>query len=283
MKNKPKPLKIVRLLIQIVLFAFILILFLNFTGTLPINFAFMAKIQFVPALLSASFIILGILIILTLLFGRVYCSTICPLGTLQDIFIRISNLFFKDKNKRFKYRKAHNVLRYSILGISIVGFFMGFAIILTLIEPYSAFGRMCTNIFKPILISLNNASTRILYSTDEFVVSNAIPALSSFIVAIITLICLIIMCVFSGRLFCNTICPVGSILSLLSRFSLFKVYFNKDRCVNCKACEKSCKTQCIDSNNMSVDNSRCVMCMNCLGHCNFKALRFGINKKEKNE
>ncbi|MGI6718653.1 MAG: 4Fe-4S binding protein [Bacteroidales bacterium] len=281
MKKTRNPLKIIRLIIQIVLFTFMLILFLDFTGTLQTNFAFMARIQFVPALLSLSFIIIGLLILLTLLFGRIYCSTICPLGTLQDIFIRISNLFYKNNINRFRYKKAYNVLRYSVLGIAIVGFFMGFSVIITLLDPYGAFGRISANIFRPILISVNNVSTKLLYHTNDYVISNAVPALSSLIVAIITFVCLMVMCVVSGRLYCNTLCPVGGVLSLISRFSLFKIHFNKEKCVNCKTCKVVCKSNCIDSQNMLVDNSRCVMCLNCLGQCNSKSLKFGIDINKK--
>ena len=62
----------------------ITLLFLDFTGTLHAWFGFLAKIQFLPALLALNFGVVAALIVLTLLFGRVYCSVICPLGVMQD-------------------------------------------------------------------------------------------------------------------------------------------------------------------------------------------------------
>ena len=75
--------------IRIVLAAFfflgITLLFLDFTGTIHAWMGWMAKIQFLPAVLAANVLVIIGLVVLTLLFGRVYCSVICPLGVMQDI------------------------------------------------------------------------------------------------------------------------------------------------------------------------------------------------------
>ena len=75
----------IRLTAAIVFFTLITLLFLDFTGTLHAWFGWMAKIQFLPALLALNVGVVLALVILTLLLGRVYCSVICPLGVFQDI------------------------------------------------------------------------------------------------------------------------------------------------------------------------------------------------------
>lgn len=77
-------LRTIRLTAAIVCFTLITLLFLDFTGTLHTWFGWLAKIQFLPAVLALNIGVVLFLIVLTLLFGRIYCSVICPLGVFQD-------------------------------------------------------------------------------------------------------------------------------------------------------------------------------------------------------
>ena len=83
-------LRTIRLTTAIVCFTLITLLFLDFTGTLHTWFGWLAKIQFLPALLALNIGVVLFLIVLTFLFGRIYCSVICPLGVFQDIVSWIS-------------------------------------------------------------------------------------------------------------------------------------------------------------------------------------------------
>ena len=87
----------IRIGISALFFVLITFFFLDFAEILPNSFHRLAHLQFVPALLSLSVGILLFLIVLTLLFGRIYCSTICPMGILQDIIARLSNQQVKRK------------------------------------------------------------------------------------------------------------------------------------------------------------------------------------------
>ena len=77
-----------------------------------------------------------------------------------------------------------------------------------------------------------------------------------------------------GRLFCNTICPVGTLLGLISKFSIFKIVINEDSCKGCGKCEKVCKAECIDSASKEVDFTRCVSCFNCFESCPTDGLKY---------
>ena len=74
-----------RIIIATIFFTLITLLFLDFTGTLHGWFGWLTKIQFLPAVMALNVGVVIFLIALTLIFGRVYCSTICPLGVMQDL------------------------------------------------------------------------------------------------------------------------------------------------------------------------------------------------------
>ncbi len=107
-------LRIIRLTLAIIFFAIITLLFLDFTGTLHVWFGWLAKIQFVPAVLALNAGIVLLLVVLTLLCGRIYCSVICPLGVFQDIVSRFAG---KRKKNRFRYSPARKWLRYGMLAL----------------------------------------------------------------------------------------------------------------------------------------------------------------------
>jgi len=89
-----------------------------------------------------------------------------------------------------------------------------------------------------------------------------------------------------GRTYCNTICPVGTILSFLARFSFLKIRFDEKKCKNCSLCSKNCKAACIDYKTHTVDYSRCVVCGNCIDSCKFGALHYDnkrIHQKAETE
>ena len=237
-----------------------------------------AKIQFLPALLALNFCVLALLIVATLVFGRIYCSVICPLGIMQDFF---SWLGGKAKKNRFSYAKENKVLRYGFLGVFILAMIIGFAPLTTLFAPYSAYGRIVNSLFKPLYDLLNNWLASMDAAHDRYNFTEVqiwTRSVTTFVVAILTLLILGFLAWRKGRLYCNTICPVGTMLSFFSRFSLLRVRFDKDKCKNCGLCEKNCKAQAIDFKNGTVDYSRCVVCGDCLDKCKFDALHYTAKK-----
>ncbi len=242
---------------------------------------FMAKIQFLPAVMAADFLVLAILFVVTLVFGRVYCSVVCPLGIMQDFFSWIAGKFQKN---RFSYSKENRWLRYGIFVCFNVAMLLGFAPVTTLLAPYSAYGRVVNSLFKPLYDMLNNAlaSYEATNYPDSYHFSQVeiwTRSVTTFVVAIMTLVIIAFLAWWRGRLYCNTVCPVGAFLSFFSRFSLFRVKFDQDKCKKCGMCEKNCKAQAIDFKNGMVDYSRCVVCGNCLDKCKFDALHYGLGYK----
>ena len=268
----------IRIIAATLCFALITLLFLDFTGTLHAWFGWLAKIQFLPAVLALNVGVVILLVALTLLFGRAYCSVICPLGVMQDI---ISWIAGKRKKNRFNYSPEKKWLRYAVLVVFIATLVAGFGAVALLVAPYSAFGRIAQNIFAPIWKLGNNLlacfaeslNSYAFYSTEIVVASWA-----TFGIAAVTLIAVGILAWRNGRTYCNTICPVGTVLGLLSRFSLFKPVIDTEKCINCKLCARKCKASCIDAANHSIDYSRCVVCMDCLESCSKGAIKYEMRK-----
>ena len=267
-------LRTIRLTLAIVFFVLITLLFLDFTGALHTWFGWMAKIQFLPAVLGLNIGIILLLVILTLVCGRVYCSVICPLGVLQDI---ISWLSGKRKKNRFRYSPALTWLRYCMLGIFLLAIIGGLGSFVALLAPYSAYGRIASGFFAPVYQWANNglaylaerAGSYAFYETEIWIKS--LPTLA---IAGMTAVILIILAARGGRTYCNTICPVGTVLGFLSKYSLFKPVIDTAKCNGCGLCARNCKASCIDSKAHEIDYSRCVACMDCINKCRQGAITY---------
>ena len=271
-------LKVLRVILAIILFTPILLIFIDFIDVVPDSIARILDWQLLPAILAVETTIIFLLFLLTLLLGRVYCSVICPAGILQDIFNRISCIGKKKKNgkMRFRYHKPANWLRYTILGVTAVLVFFGFIELCLLLDPYSNFGRIAANIFRPAAMWVNNHIAELLSTMGNYSLYHVSIKITSaaLIASIIAFFTFAVMVYFRGRLFCNSICPVGALLSIVSRFSIFRISINKDACNKCKSCERSCKAEAIDAANMKVDISRCVTCFNCTSSCTKSAIKY---------
>ena len=263
-----------RITLAIVFYTIITLLFLDFTGTIHTWFGWMAKIQFLPAVLALNLGVIIALILLTVLFGRVYCSVICPLGVMQDIFAWFGK---KQKKNRYTYSQAKNWLRYGMLGVFIVAMVAGFGGLAALIAPYSAYGRIVSNLLAPVWQWANNGLAYLAERADSYAFYETeiwIKSMPVLIVAAVTLVVLIVLAWRGGRTYCNTICPVGTVLGFISRFSLLKPVIDTDKCVNCNLCSKNCKSSCINIKDHKIDYSRCVACMDCIGKCNKGAIKY---------
>jgi len=270
MKKKVNALKIMRVILALLFFIPFLFIFIDFTGKTN-ALAKLAHFQVIPALVGGMFGILAILLLLSFIFGRVYCSTLCPFGVLQDILERITTFRMKKtkRTNRYSYSKPKNKLRYILLAVAVAAFIAGWAQLLLLFDPYSNFGRIAFNLFAPVYTGINNLIQMVLLHFNSYALyyRGIYVVWASFAFVLATLLAIGAAVFFRGRVFCNTLCPAGAILSLVSRCSIFKINVDKTLCNSCGLCEKNCKAQCIDSKSKSVDASRCVGCFNCLSSC----------------
>ena len=264
--------------IRIILAAFfyiaVTLLFLGVSWRINLWLGWVADIQFLPALMALNIAVLIGLILLTLVFGRLYCSIICPLGVMQDIFAWFGR---KAKKNRYSYSPEKKWLRYSVLAVFIICLIVGVAPVTTLLAPYSAYGRIVNALFKPLYDLLINGLAALETHFDSYMLSEAeiwMRSVTTFVVALLTLGILGALAWRHGRTYCNTVCPVGTILSFFARFSLFRIQINEDKCRKCSLCAKNCKAAAIDFKNGTVDLTRCVVCGDCIDKCHDDAISF---------
>lgn len=271
-------LKKIRIFLAAICFIAISALFLDFTSTALQHWGWLAKLQFMPAVLSFNVVALVLLIAVSLIFGRVYCSVLCPLGILQDFISWIHDLF--GGKRRFRYTQPLTWVRIGVLALFVVLVVFGLMRIASFIEPYSEFGRIMNSLVKPLYVDANNAiADRQPEDAYTFYrVENYISA-AMIIVASVTLLVVGLMAWFGGRIYCNSVCPVGTVLGYLSQFSWLKPAIDTSKCVNCGKCGKLCKASCIDTKNHVIDYTRCVTCMNCLENCSVNAISYVHPKK----
>ena len=273
-------LRTIRITLATVMFIGITWLFMDFTGTALHWFSWMPKLQAMEAILALNFAVVAFLLVLTLVCGRIYCSIICPLGIMQDIFGWLGK---KQKKNRYTYSKELRWLRYPVLVVFVVLLLAGIGTLFQLLAPYSTFGVIATNVLQPIWIAGNNVLASIAEYYDSYAFYHKdvwLRALPSLIISIVAVIILAVLAWRNGRTYCNTICPVGTFLSFFSRFSWLKIHFDTEKCRNCSLCSKNCKSACIDYKTHTVEYSRCVVCGNCIESCKFGALSYSRKSRD---
>lgn len=193
---------------------------------------------------TSLFIILAFVLGITFVFGRIYCSTLCPLGLLQELLEFIFSPIKKVLKKNKPLLQNHYRFSYLLAAVCFGSLLGGTVIIFRHFDPYSVFGN----------------------------------AMSGGIYGIAFIIVLAVLVFFKNRFFCTNICPVGAILGFISRYSFFKIRINKHICTGCAMCARKCPTGSIDFKNGFVNNETCIKCFNCLGGCKHKALTYSLEK-----
>lgn len=272
----------IRIAISVVIFLLLTLFFVDFAEIIPIQFDLLAKIQLIPALLALDVLIIIGLITLTLIFGRIYCSSICPLGIYQDFINWLARKL--KKKKRFKFLEPLTLVRWTIAGVTLLAFLVGFNFFVGLLDPYSAYGRIAVHVFKPAYLAGNNLLESIFTQFDNHTFyrnSIYVLSVSSLIIALVTLASVSVLAWVNGRIYCNSICPVGTVLGFLSKFSLFKIRIDESSCNSCGACGRNCKASCIETKLHEIDYSRCINCYDCIEVCSQDAMSFSYSLPKK--
>ncbi len=253
-------LKHIRVILSLV-FLMEAIVFVALGLAAPPHSAVAFRMQIIPSMIAASMGATLTWIILTLFLGRIYCSTVCPLGTIQDLFSFSRNrIFRRPLIHRFKPARK---MRYDILIIYAVLTIAGTSVGV-LLEPWNWFRGMVGGIFPP-------------HDTGIFAVL-APNALLGIVMALAAFAVIALYALLTGRDFCNHICPVGTALGLISTRAALHIEIDPDKCISCMKCEDGCKSSCISVKDRIVDNSRCVRCFNCIDHCPNNAIRLQFNR-----
>lgn len=222
------------------------------------------NLQIMPLLISESVGVLIFWLAITLIWGRLYCSMICPIGTLQDISSRIGKtLHIRKKGYRYKFPFK---FRHHILVIYLITAILGLASVAVVLEPWIMYGNMLSCIKIGVI--------------SELWRNFGIGVSTGMVIGIISAIVIIALSLFRGRDFCNAICPIGTALSYASRTAIYHIEINPDKCTGCLKCEEICKSSCIKVVGRYVDNTRCVCCFDCIDVCSEKAINYQPNRNK---
>lgn len=278
MKKSVNCLRLGRTALAIIIFALFVGLFADYGMTVPSVASWLAKVQIFPAAMAFSLATFVIWLLVTLLFGRIYCSTFCPLGVFQDICSRLPRLRKRVRPRwHYHYSLPHTSLRHITLFIVVLSIFLGISAVTSFFDPYSVFGRFGLNVIKPLWGEALNLFYQMEKQPPLRVAAASALGMG---VALVTMVIVGLIAFRHGRTVCNSICPVGTTLSFVSRYSIFHIDINTDKCVQCRKCEHRCKSSCIDLVSHVVDTSRCVVCFDCLSDCPNDAISYTFNRHQ---
>lgn len=257
-------LALLRRIVAIILFGIICTYLLTASASLMASTKWIGQIQLIPAIAAGSLSIVVVTLAVTLLLGRIYCSTLCPMGFWQDVTARLYSLSPRIRRRggaQYHYRTPSNAIRIATLLTVVAATAAGTSLLTALLDPYANWGRIATYIFRPLIHS------------GHLLPVTAASALAT-LIAIIALAGIGAWSARKGRMWCNTLCPVGTALGVAARYSVMKIDINTDKCINCHRCEHACKSRCIDLQSHVIDMTRCVVCFDCLPVCPNDAIHY---------
>ncbi len=256
-------------------FVFLTLAFLDFSGSAARLFGWIPKIQFWPALMSFSAVTVVAILAVTLVFGRVYCSVVCPLGVFQDLIIFFRRLFgFRDFAP--PSNRVRLIVRWCAATIFIAGGFLGLHF--TWLEPYSIYGRTAAHLFAPLYAGANNVLADFAAESGcmmFYAVEVVLPGAAVLAVTGATLLLIIVLAAWKGRVWCSSVCPVGTLLGCGSKFAIVRMKLDASKCVKCGKCAKVCRTGSIDlKRSEKIDSATCVVCFDCVKSCPKGAIKW---------
>lgn len=243
-----------RIRIAFALTVFIL-LALGFAGKVPVlPQAGTAILRFAATGAATAAVVALFFILMTYRFGRFYCAAMCPLGMLQDFIGWVLR-------RKGAPRKNLKTLRYAFLSATAGLIAAGWMIPAKLFEPFSVFGRFYAGLVMP-LFAKTVRKNGIWVIDGDYAATSAGIAAGAGVLAV-----LILLVVWKNRIFCTSICPVGTLLGLFSKRGVSQMTLVESGCVHCGKCAKVCPAGCIDPRTGTLDNERCLRCMNCVAVC----------------
>ncbi len=237
-----------------------------------------ASAQFIPALMAGLAAVWLVLALIALVAGRIYCSTLCPLGTLQDVIARLAAPWRRGKRAPRRLARRLTWIRQAVFWGTVAGVVAGArGFTFSLVDPYSNFGRIAADLLRPVVTLANNFVAGAANSLGVGTLYRVEPQWAGWGALhqpVLLLALLAVLVVWRGRLYCNTLCPVGTLFGVLARRAAFRLTIDRAACGKCGDCLPACKAQCIDLRTQTIDFARCVACYNCLGACPEKGIGY---------
>lgn len=241
------------------------------------NLSWVRQAQVIPSSIALCMGALLFWLCVTAFLGRFYCSTVCPIGTVSDIFMRLRRELAKLFPRRvvagkragigfrpgFRWKEPYKG-RYHIMALYYICLVIGIVAVPFVMEPW--------NIVRNVASSFDPQAVATTWSVLGVGVAVGIAAGG------VMLLVVVVWGFFCGRDFCNIVCPLGQTMAIFDRFQLTHIEFDPDRCISCMRCEEVCRSSCIRVKDRIVDNSRCVRCLDCICACPNNAIRLQGNR-----
>lgn len=258
----------------------------------------------------------AVLLAICLVFGRIYCAVICPLGIFQDGVMFLTRLggrgsrrisfhtsgarsnkadlrsrapsaiHRKKSQKRGRFGVTPALtggrvrLWYGLMVFAGLAMGAGSLAVVNLLDPFSIFGRFCAQLFLPLVDMGVNIKVAVMETLGIYGAAPRPlrPVVWPFFWGVyLWLILVVVLAMARGRLYCNSLCPVGAFFSLLSRVSAFQFSLDLQQCTGCGRCNRICRADCIDLPSGRVDMARCVVCFDCVDVCPETAVSYTAN------
>ena len=259
-----KDLRTIRIFLA-TLFFILSVAYLAVSPTLHPIARVVAKIQIIPSLIATGMGAVAVWFGITFIFGRIYCSTICPVGTYQDVVIWLRKRLGR-RRRPLKFRQP-DAIRYPLAIIFFVSLLLGITVVAFWLEPWSIMRNICGAIHPS--------------AQEEAWLTLGIGMTTGIVAGIVSAFLLTVCAAITGRGYCTEVCPVGTALGLLSDYTLLHIEIDPDKCINCMKCEDVCEANCIKVVSRYVDNSRCIRCFDCLKVCPNDAIRYQWHRNRR--
>jgi polyferredoxin len=229
-------------------------------------------------------------LVLTFVFGRFFCGWICPLGSLID---GSRHLFAPERNnfdpgrRQLKYYLLIFLLSSTLFGLPLTG----------LIDPFSLLIRGFTFAVHPALDYATtsfftwtyehapawlNALTEPVYALLKHMLPFAAKVYGLSVFSLLLLLAVLGLSSLKSRFFCRKICPLGALLAIFSRFSLFRLAGGTPECGKCRQCRTVCRMGAIDAER-TVTSAECILCLDCMAHCPGSRIHYSLKRQAAGE
>ena len=220
---------------------------------------------------------------LTLVFGRFFCGWICPMGTLIDISRRLlgpKGIVAEPGQRQWKYYLLFFLLTAACFGLPLAGYLDPFSLLVRglTFAVHPALDHATTTLFTwtyqqaPAWVNTLTEPLYALLKKYLLPFGGKVYALSVF--SLLLLLVVLGLSCLENRFFCRKVCPLGALLALCSRFSLFGLAGGTAACGKCRQCRTVCRMGAIDETR-SITAAECTLCLDCLTHCPQARFRYG--------
>lgn len=202
-----------------------------------------------------------ITVVVTLLLGRVFCGWVCPMGALNQFIGWLFNTrSLKERIDSNRYRRMYSA-KYYVLAFMLIAALFG-TVQIGWLDPLCILHRSMAVAILPMF----NMFTHAVYvRPHEYHFAWLIGFIFIFVLG---------MNLLTPRFFCRVLCPLGALLGIISRFSIWRINREEDICKQCSVCLKSCEGA--SDPDKQLRKSECMVCFNCLEDCPHVALRFSF-------